>query len=88
MLVCVTHCCTGCRAAGSPMALAQQDSVDVNVSISVCVTQVELQHISDVTIQSAHQGAIKAQLLERSRGLSTPVALQETEQNTLNMTPW
>lgn len=79
----VAHCCTGCRAAGHPVALAQQDSVYVDVVISVCVTQVELQHISNVTIQSAHQGAIRAQLLERSRRLRSPATLQEDDHNTL-----
>lgn len=59
------------------MALVQQDGVDVDVVISMCVTQVELQHISNVTIQSAHQGAIRAQLLERSCGCSSPVALRD-----------
>lgn len=65
------------------MALAQQDNVDVDVSMSMCVTQVELQHISSVAIQSAHQGAIRAQLLERSCGLSSPAALQQANHNTL-----
>lgn len=81
LFVCVAHCCTGCRAAGCPVSLAQQDSVDVDVVISMCVAQVQLQHISSVTIQSAHQGAIRAQFLERSCGLSSPAALQETNQN-------
>lgn len=75
--MCVSYCCTVCRAAGRPVALAQQDSVDVDVVVSVCVTQVELKHISSVRIQSTHQGAICAQLLERSLGLSSPAALQE-----------
>lgn len=79
----VAHRCTGCRAAGHPVALAQQDSVDVDVVVSVCVTQVELQHISNVTIQSSHQGAIRAKLLERSRRLSSPATLQEEDHDTL-----
>lgn len=63
------------------MALAQQNRVDVNVLISVCVTQVELKHIADVTIQHAHQGACTAHLLEGSSGFRRPASLQETEDN-------
>lgn len=73
----MSHCCTGCSAAGCPMALALQDSVDVDVIFSVCVTQVELQHAADVKIRNTHQGAITAQFLERSNGLSSPTSLQE-----------
>lgn len=76
------HCCRGCRAAGRPVALAQQDSVDVDVIISMCVTQVELQHVSTVTIQSAHQGAITAQFVEVGCCLRSPAALQETDRDT------
>ena len=65
------------------MALAHQDGVDVDVDISMCVTQVELKHISGVTIQSAHQGAFGAQLLERSPCLSSPAALQEANHSAL-----
>lgn len=42
------------------MTLIQQDSVEVDVIISTCVTQVELQHIASVAIQSAHQGVVGA----------------------------
>lgn len=80
MFVCA-HCCTGCRAARCPMSLAQQGHVDVDVVSSVCVTQVELQHISSVTIQKAHQDALRAKLLETSCGLVSPAALRETINN-------
>lgn len=79
--VCVAHCCTGCGAAGCSVPLVQQDSVDVDVYFSVGVTQVELQHIPSVTIKSTNQGAITAQLLKRSCGISSPGALQETNHN-------
>lgn len=63
------------------MALAQQDRVGVNVLISVSVTQVEMEHIADVTIQHAHQGASTAHPLEGSSGFHGPASLQETEDN-------
>lgn len=67
------------------MALAQQDRVGVNVLISVSVTQVELEHITDVTIQHAHQGARTAHPLKGSRGFRRPASLRETEDNRFNM---
>ena len=50
--------------------------MDVDVVFSVCITEEDLKDISDVAIQSAHQGAAGTQLLERRRCLSTPAALQ------------
>lgn len=80
--------CTGRGAAGGPVALAQQDSVDVEVLISMRVTQVQLEHLSGVTIQSTHQGAISAQLLERGPGLSSPAALQEENTSLTHRAAW
>lgn len=71
-----THCCAGRGAAWHRVTLTQQDTVHVDVHISAGVTQVEVQRVAAVTIQSPHQGLIGAQHLESSRGLSGPGALQ------------
>lgn len=84
LLVLLTHCCTSQGAACRGMTLAQEDIADVDVLISVCVTQVELQRVPGVTMQTTHQGSIRAQRLETSPGLSGPAALQ---QNSMRMYP-
>ncbi|TNN36630.1 hypothetical protein EYF80_053208 [Liparis tanakae] len=86
--VCTAHRRAGRRLAGRRVALAQQRGVDPEVLLGARVTDVELQHVSDVTVQSAHQGAVRAQLLETSPGFFSPAALQEENHHTVHSEQW